>query len=590
MTSLRTLGQLAELGKLTATSTIACKKDLVSHEYEQRKAATFSVPTAHSDSVAPGQTSRSARLRKPDHPVPSALVQRKEVGTAGAQDSTRVHEFADRGMSGTAGALPHLETIQRSFGPGHDLSGVRSHLGGSATDAATKMGALAYARGDQVAFADSPSLHTAAHEAAHVVQQRTGVHLKGGGVGEVGDRYEQHADAVADAVVQGKSAEGLLSEMSGGASVVASAESVQRKEVATAAEITGAQDWTREDRESNSARWQAACLRNLNAIDSSQYVKVVERRDFYKWFYEYTASLRYTTRWALAAYVVANGAHQIADMDEYHAIANDSLGLANVELQGAMREGNQDIFDNVLPKLKELLDGGTLQGPAAMEWDKQVLSAEQMLIQPMYARMSPETRSQLEYIARKKRFAGMGAQITGDDKVAWGPFNNAGRVPGFDQPDMQNVDDRWKYGMKLANQFTPGGSGYDPSVDTRPSVSPGYSDGREFAKVDTRQHLHELDAWLNPNRLSRTGAGSDLQSIINGLTESEKRLVLADKSADGWAYSKQFAQFSFITEAQIRKALPSEPAGMVSAFITRYTAEMRRSDAEAIVSIPGQVP
>jgi hypothetical protein len=56
-------------------------------------------------------------------------------------------------------------------------------------------------------------LHTAAHEAAHIVQQRQGVHLKGG-VGEVGDAYEQHADAVADRVVAGQSAADLL----GGAS------------------------------------------------------------------------------------------------------------------------------------------------------------------------------------------------------------------------------------------------------------------------------------------------------------------------------------------------------------------------------------
>lgn len=40
----------------------------------------------------------------------------------------------------------------------------------SATPHAT--GAEAFATGNHVAFASSPSLHTAAHEAAHVVQQR----------------------------------------------------------------------------------------------------------------------------------------------------------------------------------------------------------------------------------------------------------------------------------------------------------------------------------------------------------------------------------------------------------------------------------
>ena len=67
-----------------------------------------------------------------------------------------------------------------------------------------------------MAFASSPSLHTAAHEAAHVVQQRGGVQLKGS-VGESGDAHEQHANAVADAVVQGKSAEALLDAYASGA-------------------------------------------------------------------------------------------------------------------------------------------------------------------------------------------------------------------------------------------------------------------------------------------------------------------------------------------------------------------------------------
>jgi hypothetical protein len=58
-------------------------------------------------------------------------------------------------------------------------------------------------------------LFTEAHEAAHVVQQRGGVQLKGG-VGQAGDAYEQHADQVASLVVQGKSAESLLDRHAGG--------------------------------------------------------------------------------------------------------------------------------------------------------------------------------------------------------------------------------------------------------------------------------------------------------------------------------------------------------------------------------------
>lgn len=77
------------------------------------------------------------------------------------------------------------------------------------------MGAEAYATGDQIAFKGAPDLHTAAHEAAHVVQQKHGVSLSGG-VGKEGDSYEQHADRVADKVVRGESAEGELDKMAGG--------------------------------------------------------------------------------------------------------------------------------------------------------------------------------------------------------------------------------------------------------------------------------------------------------------------------------------------------------------------------------------
>jgi len=205
----------------------------VDHEYEHKRTGSQAFAPNQNDTLAPGKSSRSALLRRPEHPVASALVQRKarDASASGPEtsddrDAAGIHELADRGMSGPAGALPHLETIQKSFGAGHDLSGVGGHVGGPATAAATEMGALAYAKGDQVAFAEQPSLHTAAHEAAHVVQQRAGVQLKSG-VGEVGDPYERHADAVADIVVAGGSAASLLSTMSGGGGSGAVQQSVQ---------------------------------------------------------------------------------------------------------------------------------------------------------------------------------------------------------------------------------------------------------------------------------------------------------------------------------------------------------------------------
>ncbi|MEO1268827.1 MAG: DUF4157 domain-containing protein, partial [Myxococcota bacterium] len=127
---------------------------------------------------------------------------------AGTSGANAIHRIATAGVQGPSQPLPHLKRIQASFGR-HDITTTQAHIGGPAHEANAQMGSLAYATGSQVAFKGAPDLHTAAHEAAHVIQQRGGVQLKEG-VGRVGDRYEQHADAVADRVVQGKSAEALL--------------------------------------------------------------------------------------------------------------------------------------------------------------------------------------------------------------------------------------------------------------------------------------------------------------------------------------------------------------------------------------------
>ena len=127
------------------------------------------------------------------------------------QRALNFSEMAALGLNGTGVSLPYLKLIQSSFG-NYDLSNVRTYLGPHAKAMNDLMGSEAYATGENIAFAGTPTLHTAAHEAAHVVQQRNGVHLKNN-VGEPGDDYEKHANAVADIVVQGKQAEPVLKMM-----------------------------------------------------------------------------------------------------------------------------------------------------------------------------------------------------------------------------------------------------------------------------------------------------------------------------------------------------------------------------------------
>jgi len=177
-----------------------------------------------------GASSRKDALRGLSYADQMAAVRPVQMhGGGGHATPGAVQEAATHGVSGAGGALPHLDQIQQSFGR-HDVSGVKAHVGGRAAEATRHIGADAYATDGQVAFGHKPDLFTAAHEAAHVVQQRGGVQLLGG-VGQAGDQYEAHADRVAEQVVAGKSAESLLDQMApGGGASSASAGAVQRKE------------------------------------------------------------------------------------------------------------------------------------------------------------------------------------------------------------------------------------------------------------------------------------------------------------------------------------------------------------------------
>jgi len=134
---------------------------------------------------------------------------------------------AREGVANANRSLPHQDRIQASFGH-HDISGTRASVGGEAAEASSSMGALAYTSGDRVAFRNEPDVNLAAHEAAHVVQQRNGAKLPGG-VGRAGDEYEQQADAAASAVERGESAEGILDRNISGNSGADAATQVQHR-------------------------------------------------------------------------------------------------------------------------------------------------------------------------------------------------------------------------------------------------------------------------------------------------------------------------------------------------------------------------
>jgi hypothetical protein len=161
-------------------------------------------------SVEPAPVQRTSR-GVPFLQLGAGPIQQRASDEAAGGETAEIHEAAQRGISTPATQLPHLDQIQSAFGR-HDISAVRAHVGPDAAASARAMGASAYATGDHVVLGAPTDLFTVAHEAAHVVQQRGGVQLAGG-VGAHGDAYERHADAVAERVVTGRSAEDLLAPL-----------------------------------------------------------------------------------------------------------------------------------------------------------------------------------------------------------------------------------------------------------------------------------------------------------------------------------------------------------------------------------------
>src|SRR5690606_12947046 len=98
-------------------------------------------------------------------------VQRKLTIADPGSDEATVQTAAAAGIATPTSAMPHADRIQTSFGR-HSLGDMKVHSGSAAADSAAAMGARAYATGNHIVLGENPSLHTVAHEAAHVVQQR----------------------------------------------------------------------------------------------------------------------------------------------------------------------------------------------------------------------------------------------------------------------------------------------------------------------------------------------------------------------------------------------------------------------------------
>ncbi len=476
--------------------------------------------------------------------IEAPIRRRAEVGAAGGDVSGDLEQRIQRSRGqGQEIAAPVRGRLEQAFG--RDFGGVRIHANTEADQLNRAVQAKAFTTGNDIYFKEGEyrpesrgGQELLAHELTHVVQQT--------GLIESANFTHSSAQDIASKVQRQDTYSARISKSS-------QASEIGAGEVKKEIQIKGPSDWTQEDRENNSQRWQEACLYNLKNNNSAIYIRIEQRRDFYRWFYEYHATKGWTTRWALAASIVANGAQQVAYPFTGEELAQLFGSISN-ELQGFMRIGNQVIFDNVFPKLKQLHEGGPLQGKAAMEWDMKILSEEQQLIQPLYEGVSKDTRDKLESIAKVQGLAWLGSHLTEEDSVEKGDYNNAGDVSAFPEEDsITSVDDRWRYGMNLGNKFTPGGTGYSEKEHSRPEPGEDYTNGNALATVSRRHNLHMLDAELD--LLGRANI-STVRNLLRKLTLTEKRELALDHSPDGFKYSDKLSMIKRLKREDVEAALP----------------------------------
>lgn len=157
---------------------------------------------------APARVAAPAPARAPA-PQPSSTTEKPVVYStknlldlpiSDPRGSSSERARAVGAFRGVSEPLPHRAQIERSFG--RDLSTVKAHVGSSAGTVARELGANAFTLGARIAFRETPSLRLAAHEAAHVVQQHSGLPAT--------NSQEQNANAIASRVVAGRSASDLL--------------------------------------------------------------------------------------------------------------------------------------------------------------------------------------------------------------------------------------------------------------------------------------------------------------------------------------------------------------------------------------------
>ncbi len=201
----------------------------------------------------------------------------------------------------------------------------------------------------------------------------------------------------------------------------------------------GKGDWLKSDRENNTDIWSNANKFNLQQEGGNlQYCTITERTAFYGWFQKQTDAKGFETKWAGAAYVIAQQMSLMEDPLIASMTDKAVIKFAN--------DGNKAIFDDVFDNLKDLYNGGVLKGEAASNWDAATLTHEQRdVVQPIYARQTAETIKTLQSLAQGIGYKATLGYMFDRRFPIGGPLKFEGNI--------SNWQDRYNHGMNKAVPF-----------------------------------------------------------------------------------------------------------------------------------------
>jgi RHS repeat-associated protein len=189
--------------------------------------------------------------------------------------------------------------------------------------------------------------------------------------------------------------------------------------------------WLATDRLSNNSIFATANMYNLQHNLFDEYKTIEQRTAFYGWMQKTLESKGFDTKWAGAAYVIAN---QMAIVETGGPLG--SLFVSD-EVAKFAQDGNKAIFNDVFPKLRALLNGSVLTGAKALQWDKRTLYAEQFkTVEPIYRMQSKETLTTLQKMATQ---TGQYSIMNPDELKFTG--------------DVTNPNHRYNHGMNVAVPF-----------------------------------------------------------------------------------------------------------------------------------------